>query len=319
MRLQDLKKILGQQHLEEVISQIEQGQPITVGELRALDIQSVPKEKRRIVARAFYTQAKVILGKGDLRSALPLLDSSHRLEPHNLAYAERLRLLKDAVEFDQRFRANMTLLDMKREMHLACIKPVCRCDTLFQAVECRSAIEPGFRHARRIGDLAVYTVGPYHARCIRGMWTHYLKDLKGRCNRDLIEPLAEALATFILHETPLLATSDILVPVPPSTAKYSNRGFAPNDLLAEYLQRRLGLPLCVALTRKSGIPTREASDEELAAQFDVLVSAEKRVKGVCVLLVEDIWTTGRTISMCAEKLRAFGPERILAVALGKTC
>lgn len=271
-----------------------------------------------MIARAFYVQAKSALGKGDLRSAVPKLSSAYELEPRNSLYVERLRLLKKAVANHKAFTGRMRLLDMQRELGLVCVRTPCQCDTLFRIAKCRGAIDSDFPHRRSIGGIVTYVEGPYYARCPHGKWTRYLKDLKGQFKRELIEPLAEAMATFILLETPLMASADILVPIPPSTAKFGDRGFAPNDLVAEYLRTRLGLPVCSALRRTSGTPTREASDEEFAAQFEIPSSAGEKLKNLSVLLVEDIWTTGRTIAVCAEKLRVFGPEQILAVALGKT-
>lgn len=318
MRLHDLKNILQRQRLETVIGQIESGQPTAVEELAALDLHNVPTDKRGMVARAFYMQAKATLGKGDLRSALPLLRLAHQLEPHNSVYVERSRLLEGAVALDEAFSTKMTLLDMQRELGLVCVRSPCQCHTLFRIASCRGAIDSSFPQRRSIGGIVTYTVGPYYAHFPHGKWTRFLKELKGQFNRELVEPLAEVMATFILLETPLMATADILVPIPPSTGKFGDRGFAPNDLVVTYLRRRLGLPVCSALRRTSGTPTREATDEEFAAQFEIRPSAGEKLKGLSILLLEDIWTTGRTIAVCAEKLRVFGPDQILAVALGKT-
>jgi hypothetical protein len=276
VRLQDLKDILERQRLAAVIAQIERGLPPAVEDLEALELQKVPQEKRGMVARAFYTQAKTTLGRGDLSSALPQFRSAHELEPHNSLYVERFKLLEQAVAFHWAFTDRLGLLDMQRELGLVCVRKPCPCDTLFRIGRCRGALEESFCHSRLAGSIATFTVGPYYARFPRGKWTGFLKQVKKPpFNRELIEPLAEILATFILFETPVLATADILVPIPPSTGKFGDRGFAPNDLLATYLRRRLGLPVCSALRRTSGTPTREATDEELAAQFEIRSSAEK--------------------------------------------
>lgn len=316
--LHDLKSILERQRLAAAIARIERGLLPAVEDLEALELPKVPQDKRGMVARAFYMQAKSALGSGELSSAVPQFRSAHELEPRNPVYVERLRLLEKAVAHDRAFTGRMRLLDMQRELGLVCVRTPCMCDTLFRIATCRGAIDGGFPKKRSIGGIVTYTVGPYYARFPHGKWTGFLKQVKHQFNRELVEPLAEVMATFILFETPLMASADILVPIPPSTGKFSERGFAPNDLVAAYLRTRLGLPVCSALQRKSGTPTREATDEELAAQFEMKASAGEKLKGLSILLLEDIWTTGRTIAVCAEKLRVFGPEQILAVALGKT-
>jgi predicted amidophosphoribosyltransferase len=318
LKLNELKNVLWEQRLATIISQIERGQPQAAESISPSEFQKIPAKKRTVVAHAFYLQAKSSLGHGNFRSALPLMHSAHNLEPQSSFYIERLALLQKALERRIAFDNKMTLMDMQRGLGLVCVRKTCQCDTLFLIAKCRGAIEEGFHQERMVGNVPVYTVGPYYAHVPHGKWTHFLKQVKHQFNRDLVEPLAEILATFILQETPLMASADILVPIPPSTAKFGDRGFAPNDMVAAYLRTHLALPVCNAFRRKCGVPTREATDEELAAQYEVQNSAGEGLRELSVLLLEDIWTTGRTIAICADKLRSYGPKEILAVALGKT-
>lgn len=130
--------------------------------------------------------------------------------------------------------------------------------------------------------------------------------------------MADVLADFILEDTQILQDVDVIVPVPASPSKFAARGFAPTDVVAKRLGRRLALPVRIALVRKNGAPTQDASDTDLAAQFEARAAEGKRLAGLSVLLVEDIWTRGRTIPICAAKLRAFKPRNVVAVALGLT-
>jgi hypothetical protein len=60
VRLHDLKNILQRRRLETVRGQIESGQPTAVEDFAALELHSVPTDKREMVARAFYMQAKAM-------------------------------------------------------------------------------------------------------------------------------------------------------------------------------------------------------------------------------------------------------------------
>jgi predicted amidophosphoribosyltransferase len=166
--------------------------------------------------------------------------------------------------------------------------------------------------------MEIYTVGPYYAHFPRGRWTQLLKHVKLQFRSDLLKPMAEVMATFILDQTALLEYVDILIPIPPSPEKFGERGFAPNDIVADYLGERLALPVRNVLVRKPGLATREATRQELAAQFEVKPAQGAKLKDLAILLVEDIWTWGRTIPICAETLRQYGPKAVFAVALGKT-
>jgi predicted amidophosphoribosyltransferase len=149
-------------------------------------------------------------------------------------------------------------------------------------------------------------------------WTRVLKSVKKQFQADLLEPIADIAADFLIENTNVIKDLDAVVPVPPSTEKFSERGFAPNDIVARHIGARLALPLIPVLCRRPGPPTREATDEELAVQFEVRSADGGGVQGLSLLLVEDIWTWGRTIPISAHKLISAGARNVVALALGKT-
>jgi predicted amidophosphoribosyltransferase len=163
----------------------------------------------------------------------------------------------------------------------------------------------------------VYTVGHYFAYTQRTRWTKWLKQMKANCRQELVAPLAQIMADFAYERTPVLKSADVLVPVPPDPAKYNKRGFAPNDDICAILQQRLAMPARRAIIRRGG-DTRGSSLSQLAGQFEVDSSEARSIAGLKVLLVEDIWTLGRTIPICAEKLRAAGAKEVMAIALAES-
>src|SRR5207249_9605673 len=128
----------------------------------------------------------------------------------------------------------------------------------------------------------------------------------------------DLMADFILERTPLLKYVDAVVPIPHAPEKTSRRGFGPNYVLGERIGERLALPLWDVLRRREGVATRQATASELAAQFEVAPGQARKLKGRSVVLLEDIWTTGRTFQICTDKLRACEPKEVFAVALAKT-
>jgi predicted amidophosphoribosyltransferase len=130
--------------------------------------------------------------------------------------------------------------------------------------------------------------------------------------------MADVLADFIFEQTPLLRSADVLVPIPAAPRKFAARGFAPNDIVAKRLSMRLALPVYDVLRRVDGIDTRDATDAELSRQFVADKARPVDLRGYSVVLIEDIWTRGRTIPICAARLRALGAETVSAVALART-
>ncbi len=319
MKLHELKEAFAERSLRHSLSCIEKGDLQALAALEALGLDKVPKEKRRVVAEAFYSQAKVLLGKAAFEEAIGSLKLAHTLQPENHLLAERVSLLQRTEAHCAPVRRRLSLQNLQRDLAVPCNKRRCECNSHFQIAICQGVIEDSFVHKHTIHGVIIYTVGPYHSRSHAGKWTKLLKAVKhAPFKAEPLKPMADILADFIVEKTPLLGLVDVIVPVPPSPAKFAERGFAPNDIVSERLGGRLALPVRKALVRKDGISTKEASDAQLAGQFEVRQSEGRRLAGLSVLLVEDIWTAGRTIPICAGKLRTFGPKNVYAVALGRT-
>lgn len=118
----------------------------------------------------------------------------------------------------------------------------------------------------------------------------------------------------------LVATSDVLVPVPLHPRRLRERGFNQAALLAGELARRSGRPFCPdALVRRlDTVPqaglTAAARRRNVEAAFAVRRKAT--VAGRTVALVDDVVTTGATALACARRLREAGAAevRLLTVA-----
>lgn len=102
-----------------------------------------------------------------------------------------------------------------------------------------------------------------------------------------------------------------LVPVPADPWRRRLRGFDPALAIASELARELGSPLSTCLERSHG-PRQvgRSRAERLAAGPRVCVVAEPPAEAV---LVDDVVTTGATLSACAAALREAGAKEILAV------
>ncbi len=115
----------------------------------------------------------------------------------------------------------------------------------------------------------------------------------------------------------LIASVDLVVPVPLHPRRERERGFNQAELLAE----ALGPPLCRALARP--IYTAPQVAESGAARWTNVQGAFAagrdwaRVAGRTVALVDDVLTTGATLSAAAAVLHAAGPARIVALTAAR--
>jgi ComF family protein len=116
--------------------------------------------------------------------------------------------------------------------------------------------------------------------------------------------------------TELIADADIIVPVPLHRRRFLTRRFNQSAELARALSRVSGLPFApdavrrVKQTRQQvGLGAREREDNVRGA-FRVPPEAEIKVRGRQVLLIDDVYTTGATVSAVARVLRRGGAEAV---------
>ena len=132
--------------------------------------------------------------------------------------------------------------------------------------------------------------------------------------------LADCLAAPIAAAAPSdwLRAPARLVPVPLSRHRHRRRGFNQAARLAAALSKRTGLPVADCL-RHAGSPSAQVGRgrvERLAGVVDRI--SLSRPPPARALLVDDVITTGATLSACAATLLAHGSEEVRAVAYART-
>jgi ComF family protein len=113
---------------------------------------------------------------------------------------------------------------------------------------------------------------------------------------------------------------DLVVPVPLHPAKERERGFNQAALLAELLAGKLSIPCRSVLRRLRYTTTQTAFDRaermrNLRGAFRLRRSANMR--GCRVLLVDDVLTTGSTLSECARVLKRAGAKSVCAITAAR--
>jgi predicted amidophosphoribosyltransferase len=128
-------------------------------------------------------------------------------------------------------------------------------------------------------------------------------------------PVAELMADRIHWLAPAHMLSGAVVPVPPAPARLRGRGFDPADELAAALAERLEAPLERCLHRRGSgrqVGRRRAARIGHPPRIHALGRAPRSV-----LLVDDVLTTGATLTVCARALRAAGAARVVAITFAR--
>jgi len=113
---------------------------------------------------------------------------------------------------------------------------------------------------------------------------------------------------------------DLLVPVPLHPARQRARGFNQAALLAEIIATKRRIPCRAALGRTRYTTTQTAFDraermENLHNAFRLRKNAD--VRGLRVLLIDDVLTTGATLSECARVLKRAGASVVYAATAAR--
>jgi len=146
-------------------------------------------------------------------------------------------------------------------------------------------------------------------------WNTLIGDFKFRRDVALATLLAERLAAA-LSQAPGGANVDLVLPIPLSAQRLQQRGFNQAWELARRLARRLGLKAEAHLLQR---PVDTAHQVELSLQdrahnlrfaFMVDPQALPRLAGQRVALVDDVMTTGATVSALATALKQAGVARV---------
>ena len=117
------------------------------------------------------------------------------------------------------------------------------------------------------------------------------------------------------------AAPELAVPVPVTRRKRTRKGFNQAALLAESLARELNIPCVKALVKcRETRPQKELAawqrSGNLLGAFDVRPGTP--LAGKCVLLVDDVSTTGATLEECAKMLKIQGAAQVLGIAAALT-
>lgn len=144
---------------------------------------------------------------------------------------------------------------------------------------------------------------------------HARKDYAAFYAQEAVNRLSKA----VLAEKP-----DVLIPVPIHKSRRRERGFNQAEILAKKIGKELSIPVdcshLIRIRKTRALKTLDARqrEQELKGAFSFVRDPGDKPVYRCVMLVDDIYTTGNTINRCSEALLSAGVERVtfLCVAIG---
>jgi ComF family protein len=154
----------------------------------------------------------------------------------------------------------------------------------------------------------------------RGIVRHVVHEFKYARQIHLRHLVARWLHDALQDERVRDQNFDVIVPVPLHAARQRERGFNQARLLAEILSTKTSIPAKPLLERIRYTTTQTALDraeriENLHNAFRLRKKAN--VRALRVLLVDDVLTTGATLSECARVLKRAGAASVYAATVAR--
>lgn len=140
--------------------------------------------------------------------------------------------------------------------------------------------------------------------------------LKFDCKRHAAKPIAKSMFELL----PYFQDKPVFVPIPSSPARVRQRGFDHTLIITRELARQGDVPSSTLLARTNDLrqvgASRTQRNKQITGAFRL-----KRLTAVVprhVILVDDVITTGATLSEAAKVLKQAGVKRVDALTLANS-
>ncbi|MBV8975982.1 MAG: ComF family protein [Alphaproteobacteria bacterium] len=145
--------------------------------------------------------------------------------------------------------------------------------------------------------------------------------LKHADRLDLVPGFARWLAR---SGAGLLDEIDVIAAVPLHRTRLFRRRYNQSAELARQLGRLCAKPVAALLLERTrptpsqgDMPSAKARRRNMRGAFRVPPQARAALKGCCVLLIDDVFTTGATVEACARALKHAGAGKVHVLALAR--
>lgn len=151
-----------------------------------------------------------------------------------------------------------------------------------------------------------------------GKIKNIIKDVKYHFYYTVLNEVGEIMADYLLRYN---FENLIITSVPLHWRRKSYRGFNQSDLMAKSISKNSGIKYIEILkrnsnTKKQATLGREGRLENLKGAFALKYNLS--LKGVNIIIVDDVFTTGSTLSECAKALKLAGAANVYGFCFAKS-
>lgn len=177
--------------------------------------------------------------------------------------------------------------------------------------------------------------GRAHPACrsrysLDGLWTGFeykglMQQLIGKLKYHYVTDVTETVTELVisLPDWSYLPQANwLVVPVPLHKSRYRQRGFNQADLLGRAVASYLGSYYCDKLVERirATTPQMELHRRQRLTNLDdafAYVGPPSGLKGLSVLLVDDVWTTGTTLRQVGRVVKQAGASQVWCLVVAR--
>ena len=141
--------------------------------------------------------------------------------------------------------------------------------------------------------------------------------LKYRGVRAAAAELGRLMAQYQAEEP---VPGEVIVPVPLHRRRLRERGYNQSALLAREVSKLSGIPIDEGLlvrTKDTPPQARAVNREQRRTNVEGSFQCSQDVEGRALILVDDVATTGSTLSACAQALKDRGAASVWGLVLAR--
>lgn len=188
-------------------------------------------------------------------------------------------------------------------------------DTLF-CPTCRARLPEAKKVCHKNSQFLLGAAAKYENEIKEMIW-----QMKYRGRHALAEPLAQLILRYLEACNLKLETYSV-VPIPLSKERLRGRGYNQSELIARSVAGKFNLKMETgALVRQKHTPPQaeargwDERKKNIAGCFGVL--RPELVEGRNIILIDDVFTSGATMSEATHQLKDFGAKKILGLVIAK--
>jgi len=148
-----------------------------------------------------------------------------------------------------------------------------------------------------------------------GVLAEAINLLKFHGLKRLSKPLGRLLLSL-----PDLPEMDGIAPVPLNIKRLRERGFNQSLLIAKVISKVKGVPLLmdILLKKKETPPQIGLSAKERLLNLKNSFEVKGNIKGLRLFLVDDVMTTGATVTECSKEIMKAGAKEVIVLTLARS-